>query len=104
MFVVAIGYRLSAQTRLTLSTAFARQVLATSSEAPFKLRFFTTAVKTDSRGTRPVGVAVSPNPSIYPRPYAVVLNEYANFASVIDTGSDVVLGKFQTVFYGGSRG
>jgi DNA-binding beta-propeller fold protein YncE len=53
-----------------------------------------------TRGTRPVGVAISPlNAAIYPRPYAVVLNEYANFASVIDTGSDAVVGEFQTGFY-----
>jgi DNA-binding beta-propeller fold protein YncE len=222
---VAIGYRLHAQSRLTLSAPFDRQVLAMSAEAPFGLRFFTTAVKTDSRGriisgltndpvktlvgaelageraglprytkilfganyfdgrpdpstridpndpqvssgnqhwrtvrqpfrswpnalavtpsgdrlyvtlpgregypdwrvavvdtarrtvrrwidlrtpgttrgTRPVGVAVAPlNTAIYPRPYVVVLNEYANFASVIDTGSDTVVGEFQTGFY-----
>src|SRR5919109_2278571 len=54
-----------------------------------------------SRGTRPVGIAVSPlNAAIYPRPYAVIVNQYANFASVIDTGSDTVLGEFQTGFYG----
>jgi DNA-binding beta-propeller fold protein YncE len=223
--VGAIGYRLSAQSRLTLSATFARQVLATSAEAPFALRFFTTAVKTDSTGriitgptsdptktlvgaefagdragvarytkilfgadyfngradpgtridpnnpqvssgkqhwpnvpqpfrswpnalaltaagdklyvtlpgregypdwrvavvdttgrtvrrwidlravgstraTRPVAVAVSPlNTTIYPREYAVVLNEYANFASVIDTASDSIVGEFKTGFY-----
>jgi DNA-binding beta-propeller fold protein YncE len=222
----AIGYRLSAQTRPALSAAFTREVLAAAlPEAPFELRFFTTAVKTDSRGriitglnsdpvktlvgaefageragmqrftkimfgadyfngrpdpgtridpnnpdvssgkqhwpfvpqpfrslpnavavtptgdklyvtlpgregypdwrvavvdtatrsvrwidlrapgsrrgTRPAGVAVSPvNPVIYPRPYAVVLNQYANFASVIDTGSNAVIGDFETGFYG----
>ncbi len=43
---------------------------------------------------------VSPaNPAIYPRPYAVVLNQYANFASVIDTGSDQVIGEFPTGTY-----
>jgi hypothetical protein len=37
-----------------------------------------------TRGTRPVGIQVSPfNTAIYPRPYVVVLNEFANFASVI---------------------
>src|SRR5919109_2682542 len=50
----AVAYRLSApilaQSRLTLSAPFTREILATSPEAPFKLRFFTTAVKTDSRG------------------------------------------------------
>jgi len=54
-----------------------------------------------SRGTRPLGIAVSPtNTSIYPRPYAVVANMYANFASIIDTGNDAVLGQFETGFYG----
>jgi DNA-binding beta-propeller fold protein YncE len=53
------------------------------------------------RGTRPVGVAVSPvNPAISPRPYVVVANQYANFASVIDTGNDAVIGTFETGFYG----
>ena len=36
-------------THLNLSAAFPRRVLATSPEAPFQLRIFTTAVKTDSR-------------------------------------------------------
>jgi DNA-binding beta-propeller fold protein YncE len=53
------------------------------------------------RGTRPVGIAVSPvNPAISPRPYVVVANQYANFASVIDTGNDAVIGTFETGFYG----
>ena len=52
-------------------------------------------------GTRPTVVAVSPvNAAIYPRPYAVVVNQYANFASVIDTGTDAVIGTFETGFYG----
>src|SRR5215207_7052390 len=34
----------------TLSAPFQRRVLETPPEAPFELRFFTTAVKTDSRG------------------------------------------------------
>lgn len=53
-----------------------------------------------TRGTRPVGLRVAPvNSSIYPNPYLVVLNEYANFASVLDTTTDKVLGEFQTGFY-----
>lgn len=53
------------------------------------------------RGTRPIGVKVSPlNTAIYPRPYVVVLNMYGNFASVIDTASDTVIGEFETGFYG----
>ena len=52
-------------------------------------------------GTRPIGIKVSPaNTAIAPRPYAVVLNEYGNFASVIDTQSDAVIGEFETGFYG----
>jgi DNA-binding beta-propeller fold protein YncE len=43
---------------------------------------------------------VTTNTAVFIRPYAVVLNEYANFASVIDTGSDTVVGEFQTGFYG----
>src|SRR6266851_4151991 len=54
-----------------------------------------------TRGTRPSGLAISPlNTSIYPRPYVVVLNEYANFGSVIDTSTDAVLGELNTDFYG----
>jgi hypothetical protein len=53
------------------------------------------------RGTRPIGVKVSPlNTAIYPRPYVVVLNMFGNFASVIDTASDTVIGEFETGFYG----
>jgi DNA-binding beta-propeller fold protein YncE len=48
-----------------------------------------------TRGTRPLGIAVSPV-----APFAVVLNEYANFATVINTATDAVLGFFQTDFYG----
>jgi DNA-binding beta-propeller fold protein YncE len=52
-------------------------------------------------GTRPSGIAVSPvNAAIYPRPYVVVLNEYGNFGSVLDTSSDAVVGEFETGFYG----
>ena len=52
-------------------------------------------------GTRPIGVKVSPpNPSISSRPYVVVLNMYGNFASVIDTSTDLVIGEFETGFYG----
>src|SRR5919204_4765722 len=54
-----------------------------------------------TRGLRPIGVKVSPlNTSIYPRPYVVVLNQYANFGTVIDTGTDSVIGHFETDFYG----
>ena len=50
-----------------------------------------------SAGLRPIGVKVSPvNTEIYPRPYAVVLNQYGNFASVIDTGTDSIIGDFAT--------
>ena len=54
-----------------------------------------------TRGLRPIGVRIAPlNGSIYPVQYAVVLNQYANFASVIDTTNDAVLGTFETGFYG----
>src|SRR5262249_882148 len=54
-----------------------------------------------TRGLRPIGVKVSPlNASIYPRPYVVVLNQYGNFGTVIDTGTDSVIGQFETGFYG----
>jgi DNA-binding beta-propeller fold protein YncE len=54
-----------------------------------------------TRRTRPDGIAISPqNTAIFPRPYVVVTNEYANFASVIDTGADRVIGEFNTGFYG----
>jgi DNA-binding beta-propeller fold protein YncE len=65
------------------------------------LRWINLRVAGQPRGTRPVGIAMSPlNPSIFPRPYAVVANQYANFASIIDTGNDAVLGQFETDFYG----
>jgi DNA-binding beta-propeller fold protein YncE len=54
-----------------------------------------------TRGLRPIGVRVAPlNASIYPVQYVVVLNQYANFASVIDTTNDSVIGTFETGFYG----
>lgn len=53
-----------------------------------------------SAGTRPNGVQASPlNTAIYPRPYAVVLHQYGNFASVLDTGTDAIVGEFETGFY-----
>jgi DNA-binding beta-propeller fold protein YncE/mono/diheme cytochrome c family protein len=53
------------------------------------------------RGLRPIGIKASPlNPGIYPSPYVVVLNQYGNFATVIDTATDAILGDFQTGFYG----
>lgn len=55
----------------------------------------------EGRATRPLGLAVSPaNARIYPVPYAVVVNQYANFASVVDTGTDRVIGEFAAGFYG----
>jgi DNA-binding beta-propeller fold protein YncE len=64
-------------------------------------RWINLSVAGQPRGTHPVGIAVSPmNTTIFPRPYVVVANQYANFASVIDTGSDAVVGQFETGFYG----
>ncbi len=54
----------------------------------------------NSRAVRPTGLAIAPaNSAIYPRPYVVVLNQYANFATVIDAASDTVVGEFETGFY-----
>ncbi|HKR01349.1 MAG TPA: hypothetical protein VJT09_11795, partial [Pyrinomonadaceae bacterium] len=54
-----------------------------------------------TRGTRPIGVRAAPvNPNIYAHPYVVVLNQYGNFASVIDATTDTVIGEFETGFYG----
>jgi DNA-binding beta-propeller fold protein YncE len=54
----------------------------------------------ETRGTRPGGLAIAPaNPAISAAPYLVVLNQYANFASVIDIASNAVLGEFPTGFY-----
>ncbi|MGA9994053.1 MAG: Calx-beta domain-containing protein [Pyrinomonadaceae bacterium] len=54
-----------------------------------------------SKGLRPIGIKVSPlNANIYPKPYAVVLNQYGNFASVLDTSTDSIIGTFETGFYG----
>ena len=65
------------------------------------LRWIDLRVAGQSPGTRPTGVAFSPpNAAIYPRSYAVVVNEYANFASVIDSATDTVIGTFETGFYG----
>src|SRR5512147_44488 len=49
---------------------------------------------------RPMGIAVSPdNKAISASPYVVVLNQYANFANVIDTKTDVMRGVFKVGFY-----
>jgi DNA-binding beta-propeller fold protein YncE len=54
----------------------------------------------NTRGTRPMGIAISPdNKAISASPYVVVLNQYANFASVIDTKTDSVVGQFKLGFY-----
>src|SRR5262245_17850218 len=60
LFVCAAAYRVAAQARQTLSAAFQRQVLVPPGEAPFNLRFFTTAVKTDSRGRIITGLTSDP--------------------------------------------
>jgi DNA-binding beta-propeller fold protein YncE len=53
-----------------------------------------------TRATRPVGLVVSPaNTAISASPYVVVANQYANFATVVDTATDGVLGVFETDFY-----
>ena len=65
------------------------------------LRWISLSEAGQPSGTRPVAIEVAPaNAAIYPRAYAVVVNQYANFASVIDTASDAVIGQFETGFYG----
>ncbi len=65
------------------------------------LRWISLRVAGQPNGTRPVGISVAPpNTAIYPRPYAVVVNQYANFATLIDTDTDAVIGQFETGFYG----
>src|SRR5215216_5290487 len=55
----------------------------------------------ETRGLRPIGVRAAPlNTSISATPYVVVLNQYGNFASVIDASADTVVGEFETGFYG----
>ncbi|MFL6257916.1 MAG: YncE family protein, partial [Pyrinomonadaceae bacterium] len=55
----------------------------------------------ESRGLRPIGVKAAPfNNAISQFPYVVVLNQYGNFASVIDASTDSVVGEFETGFYG----
>jgi DNA-binding beta-propeller fold protein YncE len=64
------------------------------------LRWIDLRAEGNPRGTHPVGVQMSPvNTGIYPRQYAVVLNQYANFATVIDTATDAIVGEFETGFY-----
>ncbi|HEX8117980.1 MAG TPA: beta-propeller fold lactonase family protein, partial [Pyrinomonadaceae bacterium] len=55
----------------------------------------------ESKGLRPIGVKAAPvNNAVSTFPYVVVLNQYANFASVIDASTDTVVGEFETGFYG----
>src|SRR5215216_2775215 len=55
----------------------------------------------ESKGLRPIGVKAAPlNPAVSSFPYVVVLNQYGNFASVIDASTDTVVGEFETGFYG----
>ncbi|MET0622433.1 MAG: DUF4214 domain-containing protein [Pyrinomonadaceae bacterium] len=55
----------------------------------------------ESKGLRPIGVRAAPvNNSISAFPYVVVLNQYGNFASVINAATDTVVGEFETGFYG----
>jgi len=53
-----------------------------------------------TNGLRPISVKISPvNTAIYANPYAVVLNQYGNFATVIDTATDKILGDFSIGTY-----
>ncbi|HEV7904625.1 MAG TPA: DUF4214 domain-containing protein [Pyrinomonadaceae bacterium] len=54
-----------------------------------------------TRGLRPIGLKVAPlNRSIYASQYLVVLNQYGNFATIVNTTTDEVVGEFETGFYG----
>jgi DNA-binding beta-propeller fold protein YncE len=54
-----------------------------------------------TRGLRPIGCkGFAAQYDDLPTAYAVVLNQYGNFATVIDTGNDSVIGHFETGFYG----
>ncbi len=65
------------------------------------LRWIDLRPPVETRGLRPIGIKISPaNSQIYPNPYAVVLNQYGNFATVIDTATDNIIGEFETGFYG----
>lgn len=53
------------------------------------------------RGLRPIGVRAAPiNTAISATPYLVVLNQYGNFATVVNAANDSVMGEFETGFYG----
>ncbi|HEX8685341.1 MAG TPA: beta-propeller fold lactonase family protein, partial [Pyrinomonadaceae bacterium] len=55
----------------------------------------------ETKGLRPIGVKAAPfNPAVSSFPFVVVLNQYGNFASVIDAATDTVVGEFETGFYG----
>src|SRR4051794_4903883 len=46
-------------------------------------------------GLRPISVKIAPlNTAIFRSPYAVVINQYSNFATVINTSNDTILGDF----------
>jgi DNA-binding beta-propeller fold protein YncE/mono/diheme cytochrome c family protein len=54
----------------------------------------------ETKGLRPISVKTAPiNAAISSFPYVVVLNQYGNFASVIDASTDLVVGEFETGFY-----
>src|SRR4030095_8703524 len=51
-------------------------------------------------GLRPISVKMAPlNTAIFKSPYAVVLNQYSNFATVINTSNDAILGDFSIGTY-----
>ena len=65
------------------------------------LRWIDVRPNGQTSGSRPTGIQVAPsNKSIYANPYVVVLNQYGNYATVIDTATDNVIGEFETGFYG----
>ena len=64
------------------SGTFVPEVLAPAlPESPFELRFFSGAVKINSRDDIITGLDEDPVKNDLSRPYAVVANQYANFAT-----------------------
>ncbi|HVG29386.1 MAG TPA: beta-propeller fold lactonase family protein [Pyrinomonadaceae bacterium] len=77
------------------------RVAVVDTTSQFVLKWIDLRPPGQTRGLRPIGLKVSPlNRDIYASPYLVVLNQYGNFATVVSTQTDEVLGEFETGFYG----
>jgi hypothetical protein len=73
----------ASQTNLTLSAPFTRRILAPTEEAPFDLRFFITAVKTDSRGRIITGPTSDPVKNIVGAERAGVRAGHERFTKIM---------------------